>query len=173
MKRLVVVSNRVADPGCSQAAGGLAVCILDALRKRGGMWFGWNGEIVADDAEIDVSCVKFDELTLATMPLSERDYRDYYLGFANAALWPVHHYRLDLARFAQEAIDGYRRVNDRFAEKLAPMLKGNDLVWVHDYHFIPLGAALRERGVSNRIGFFCTFRFRRPTCSSPCRSMNG
>ncbi|MBG0809771.1 alpha,alpha-trehalose-phosphate synthase (UDP-forming) [Methylosinus sp. H3A] len=162
MKRLVVVSNRVADPGCSQAAGGLAVCILDALRKRGGMWFGWNGEIVADDAEIDVSCVKFDELTLATMPLSERDYRDYYLGFANAALWPVHHCRLDLARFAQEAIDGYRRVNDRFAEKLAPMLRSNDLVWVHDYHFIPLGAGLRERGVSNRIGFFLHIPFPPP-----------
>lgn len=162
MKRLVVVSNRVAEPGCSQAAGGLAVCILDALRKRGGVWFGWNGEIVAEEADIEVSRVKFDELTLATMPITERDYRDYYLGFANAALWPVHHYRLDLARFTQEAIDGYRRVNDRFAEKLAPMLKANDLVWVHDYHLIPLGAALRERGVANRIGFFLHIPFPPP-----------
>lgn len=162
MKRLVVVSNRVADPGCSQAFGGLAVCILDALRKRGGVWFGWNGEIVPDDAELDVSRMKFDELTLATMPISERDYRDYYLGFANAALWPVHHCRLDLARFTQEAIDGYKRVNDRFAERLAPMLKSNDLVWVHDYHLIPLGSGLRARGVSNRIGFFLHIPFPPP-----------
>ncbi|HEY8262270.1 MAG TPA: trehalose-6-phosphate synthase [Methylosinus sp.] len=162
MKRLVVVSNRVADPGCSQALGGLSVCILDALRRRGGMWFGWNGEIVPDDAPLEATEVKSDDLIFATTPLTEREYRDYYLGFANAALWPVHHYRLDLARFTQEAIDGYRRVNDRFAETLAPMLKPSDLVWAHDYHLIPLGAGLRARGVRNRIGFFLHIPFPPP-----------
>jgi trehalose 6-phosphate synthase len=55
MRRLVIVSNRVADPG-KGTSGGLAVCLLDALRKRGGMWFGWNGEIVADENEITPVC---------------------------------------------------------------------------------------------------------------------
>lgn len=162
MNRLVVISNRVASPGCSQAFGGLAVCILDALRRRGGMWFGWNGDIVPDDAELDIAHVAFDDLTLVTTSLTERDYREFYLGFANGALWPVHHYRLDLARFTQEAIDGYRRVNDRFAAMLAPLLRPDDLVWVHDYHLIPLGAALRAQGVANRIGFFLHIPFPPP-----------
>ena len=120
MKRLVVVSNRVVNPEC-QAAGGLAVCILDGLRERGGIWFGWNGEIVADESGVGVACTRHDKVTIITMPLTERDYQEYYLGFCNAALWPVHHYRLDLARFTQESSEAYRRVNDHFADTLAPL----------------------------------------------------
>jgi trehalose 6-phosphate synthase len=41
-----------------------------------------------------------------------------------------------------------------FAEKLAPLLREDDIVWVHDYHMIPLAQRLRELGVGNRIGFF-------------------
>jgi len=162
MRRLVIVSNRVADPSRGGASGGLAVSILDALRRRGGMWFGWNGEIVADEAEIVPACVKHDNCTLMTMPLTERDYREYYLGFSNEVLWPVHHYRLDLARFTLEAAEGYRRVNARFAEKLSPIIHRSDLIWVHDYHLIPLGAGLRARGVGNEIGFFFHIPFPPP-----------
>ena len=161
MKRLVVVSNRVADPGCL-ASGGLAVCILDGLKERGGVWFGWNGEIVGSEAEIGVSCRRDGKVTFVTMPISERDYKEHYLGFCNAALWPVHHYRLDLARFTPESCAAYRRVNSRFAEALAPQLNPDDLIWVHDYHLIPFAAELRAHGVRNRIGFFLHIPFPPP-----------
>ena len=92
MKRLVIISNRVANPECSEAPGGLGVCVLDSLRERGALWFGWNGEIVPDDEEVNATRTQFDALTLATAPLTERDYNEYYLGFANAALWPVPSY---------------------------------------------------------------------------------
>ena len=161
MRRLVIVSNRVVDPGCA-AAGGLAVCILDGLRERGGMWFGWNGEIAPKESDIGLAYTKHDNVTLVTMPLTEQDYQEYYLGYCNEALWPVHHHRLDLARFTQEGGEAYRRVNNRFAEALAPLLNLNDLVWVHDYHFIPLAAGLRARGVHNRIGFFLHIPFPPP-----------
>ena len=161
MKRLVVVSNRVADPGCL-ASGGLAVCILDGLKERGGVWFGWNGETVAAEAEIGVSCRRDGKVTFVTMPISERDYKEHYLGFCNAALWPVHHYRLDLARFTPENCDAYRRVNSRFADALAPLLNPDDLIWVHDYHLIPVASELRARGVRNRIGFFLHIPFPPP-----------
>jgi trehalose 6-phosphate synthase len=161
MERLVVVSNRVADPGCP-ASGGLAVCILDGLRERGGLWFGWNGEIVASESEIGLSCKRDGKVTFVTMPIDERDYKEHYLGFCNAALWPVHHYRLDLARFTPEGGDAYRRVNRRFAEGLAPLLESDDLIWVHDYHLIPFAAELRARGVRNRAGFFLHIPFPPP-----------
>jgi trehalose 6-phosphate synthase len=161
MRRLVIVSNRVADPAC-QARGGLAVCVLDGLRERGGLWFGWNGEVVSSEAEIGVACSRHENTTFVTMPLTEQDYQEYYLGFCNAALWPVHHYRLDLARFTQESGEGYRRVNRRFAEALAPLLYDDDLVWAHDYHFIPFADELRALGVHNRIGFFLHIPFPPP-----------
>ena len=161
MRRLVVVSNRVADPD-RQAAGGLAVCILDGLLERGGVWFGWNGDIVANEAGIGVACTRQSNVTFVTMPLTERDYLEHYLGFCNAALWPVLHYRLDLARFTQESTEAYRRVNDRFAEELAPILAKGDIVWAHDYHLIPLAAGLRSRGIRNRLGFFLHIPFPPP-----------
>jgi trehalose 6-phosphate synthase len=152
MTRLVVVSNRVADPGAGQASGGLAVCLLDAMRERGGLWFGWNGQLVAEENEIAPSCIRHGRCTLMTMALTERDHREFYLGFSNEVLWPIHHYRLDLARFTLEAAEGYRRVNARFADVLMPHLRRTDLIWVHDYHLIPLGSELRARGVGNEIG---------------------
>ena len=51
-------------------------------------------------------------------------------------------------------IDGYRRVNQLFARKLLPLLKEDDIVWVHDYHLIPLASELRALGCRNKIGFF-------------------
>ena len=41
-----------------------------------------------------------------------------------------------------------------FARELHEVLEPDDLVWVHDYHLMPLAKALRERGQTNRIGFF-------------------
>jgi hypothetical protein len=46
------------------------------------------------------------------------------------------------------------RVNDNFARHLDKVLGPDDLVWVHDYHLLPLAKALRERGHKNHIGFF-------------------
>src|SRR6202043_168154 len=90
----------------------------------------------------------------ATIDLSQRDYDTYYLGYANDVLWPGFHYRLDLANFDVHFAAGYRRVNRLFAQKLMPLLKPDDLIWVHDYHLIPLAAELRAMGCANRIGFF-------------------
>jgi trehalose 6-phosphate synthase len=34
------------------------------------------------------------------------------------------------------------------------LLRPDDVIWVHDYHFIPLAQALADLGCHNRIGFF-------------------
>lgn len=155
MSRLVVVSNRVADPR-KTAAGGLAVALADALHSTGGMWFGWSGNIAKDgvSGEGELHIQQAGNVTLATVDLSSEDYAGYYLGYSNDVLWPVFHYRLDLARFDAGHIDAYRRVNRLFARKLMGLLKPDDIIWVHDYHLIPLGAELRAMGCKNRIGFF-------------------
>jgi trehalose 6-phosphate synthase len=154
--RLVVVSNRVPAPTgrANAGAGGLAVALEAALKEHGGVWFGWSGEArSAIDADaLDVR--KVGRITFAVTDLTRRDVDDYYLGFSNRALWPVCHYRLDLARFSAKETAAYFRVNELFARKLSRVLEPGDLIWVHDYHLIPLGQNLRERGVEDRIGFF-------------------
>ena len=93
-------------------------------------------------------------VTTATIDLSKRDVEDYYNGYANSTLWPLFHYRLDLTEYERDTAMGYERVNERFAESVSALIEPGDLVWVHDYHLIPLGERLRERGFTNRMGFF-------------------
>jgi trehalose 6-phosphate synthase len=69
-------------------------------------------------------------------------------------LWPIFHYRLDLAEYGRREMAGYFRVNRFFADQLMPLINDDDVIWIHDYHLIPLAAELRKRGVKNRIGFF-------------------
>ena len=154
--RLVVVSNRVAVPkarGAAGAQGGLAGALNAALKERSGVWFGWSGE-EAEEHTGEISTQTTDGVTTATIDLSKRDVDEYYNGYANSTLWPLFHYRLDLAEYERETAKGYERVNERFAETLHPLLEDDDVLWVHDYHLIPLGERLRSRGVQNRIGFF-------------------
>ena len=88
------------------------------------------------------------------MPLSSREHDDYYTGYSNNVLWPVFHSRLDIAQFEAGYYQRYLDVNKRFAQALRPLLKPDDMIWVHDYHMIPLGMELRALGVTNPIGFF-------------------
>ncbi|MEX0758833.1 MAG: alpha,alpha-trehalose-phosphate synthase (UDP-forming) [Tistlia sp.] len=154
MSRLVVVSNRVSAPrqGRTGGEGGLAVGILAALRERGGLWFGWSGKIT----ELGGKLESFDagRITYATLDLTARDYEEYYSGFANRSLWPLFHYRLDLADFTRRYLAGYQRVNALFASKLLPGLQADDQIWIHDYHLIPLADQLRQAGCKQKIGFF-------------------
>ena len=154
--RLVVVSNRVAVPkarGAAGAQGGLAGALTAALEDRGGLWFGWSGE-EADETGSEVHTVTSEGVTIATIDLSSEDVERYYNGYANSTLWPLFHYRIDLARFEERTGKGYESVNRSFADSLVQLIEPDDMIWVHDYHLIPLGERLRERGVENRIGFF-------------------
>jgi trehalose 6-phosphate synthase len=155
MSRVVLVSNRVMDLRKAPQAGGVAVALADVVRSRSALWFGWNGEIRADDEPDRVER----EGRLATIKLSQVDHRGYYLGYANSVLWPVFHNRLDVAEFESGFFETYIDVNRRLAAVLEPMLRPDDIVWVHDYHLIPLAAELRHRGIANAIGFYLHIPF--------------
>ncbi len=162
MSRIVVVSNRVAYLGKTSQAGGLAVALGDVLRETGGVWFGWDGETVEDERDIAVTQVEHDNVTIAKMPLTDKDYQDYYVGFSNQVLWPACHYRLDLVNFETAFFDGYKRVNAKLADALLPLLKPDDIIWVQDYHLFSMASELRSRGLGNRIGFFLHIPFPAP-----------
>ncbi|HZZ34166.1 MAG TPA: trehalose-6-phosphate synthase [Caulobacteraceae bacterium] len=155
MSRLIVVSNRVNPPEKRDEApaGGLAVALAAALREYSGFWFGWSGETVPTfTGELNRRDV--DKVPVVTVDLEEADYQEYYNGYANRTLWPLFHYRIDLTAYDRSFGQGYERVNRLFAEALAPLVEPDDLIWVHDYHLIPLARELRRLGVTNPIGFF-------------------
>ncbi|KQT35360.1 alpha,alpha-trehalose-phosphate synthase [Sphingomonas sp. Leaf412] len=155
MSRLVVISNRVQqlNQGAGGNQGGLAVALLAALRERGGVWFGWSGG-TTETFDGAITYEREGPTTTAVIDLEDQDIDEYYNGFANRTLWPLFHYRVDLTEFERDFNSGYARVNRRFADTVRPLIEDEDVVWVHDYHLVPLGEELRTRGVTNRIGFF-------------------
>ena len=153
--RLFVVSNRVAVRGTPRApiAGGMAVAVKAALKNRNAAWFGWSGE-VAKGAKPQTRTARVKNVDCVLFDLSAVDIQEYYSGFARNVLWPVLHYRVDLQKYSHLDASGYLRVNQLFADRLKLLLEEDDIVWVHDYHLMPLARELRSRGRRNAIGFF-------------------
>ena len=164
MSRLIVVSNRLPAPpatgphlvGRETTVGGLAAAILGALQGRAGsLWVGWNGRTAASGrAAGTLLHHRREGVDLASFPLTSAELDGYYHGFCNQTLWPVLHCFQGRVRTRLRDEAAYDAVQGRFADLLMPMLRRDDLVWVHDYHLIPLGRELRRRGWRGRIGFF-------------------
>ncbi len=100
MPQLVIVSNRVAipDKNAKARAGGLEVAVKAALKHKFGIWFGWSGKVATGHQDVDTHRIAHDEgITYITLDLSKEDHHEYYNGFTNRVLWPILHYRVDLA----------------------------------------------------------------------------
>jgi trehalose 6-phosphate synthase/phosphatase len=168
--RLTVLSNRLpfvlsrAEAGSwtvEPGSGGLVSALRPVLQNRGGQWIGWTGiteEEVPDPALFDDSLSTYGyRLVPVPMTAAERDL--FYYGFSNEILWPLFHDLPSLCRFEPAYWVAYQAVNRRFAEVAAPLVGGDDFVWVHDYHLMTCGQELRELGVRSRVGFFLHIPF--------------
>jgi trehalose 6-phosphate synthase len=155
MSRVILVSNRVSDLRRAAQAGGVAVALAYVVRTHPSLWFGWSGEITPTEEADAVQHTG----RIVTVPLTPTEHERYYLGYANSVLWPVFHNRLDVAQFEAGFFAQYMGVNRRLAGLLQPLLRPDDIVWVHDYHLIPLAVELRHLGVANRIGFYLHISF--------------
>jgi trehalose 6-phosphate synthase len=153
--RLIIVSNRVAvpDPASKPSPGGLAVAVKAALKNRSGLWFGWSGH-AQDETDSEPRVIERNNITYVVIDITTHDFQEYYNGFANRVLWPILHYRVDLAEYTRSDLSGYMRVNRLFADKLSELIEEDDVIWVHDYHLMPLARELRQRGHNNPIGFY-------------------
>ncbi|AVS85554.1 trehalose-6-phosphate synthase [Paracidovorax avenae] len=159
--RLVVVSNRMVDPS-RPAAGGLAVALADTMHDNPGLWMGWSGAIGGRPGTPSVHKQAFGQSTLVGMDLSRTQSRQYYAGYSNSVLWPVMHGSAGWADIRPGQYGVYRQVNRMFAAQLAPLLQQDDVLWIHDYHLIPLAQELRRLGCRQRMGFFNHIPFPEP-----------
>ena len=157
MSRLVAISNRTAaDPNAR--AGGLAVAVWESLQSTGGMWIGWSGDI-SENEHRGVNVFRDDGVEFILTDLTTDEHEKYYLHYANSVLWPIFHYRIDLASFDSDAFKVYSDVNQRIADLTAERLRPGDTVWVHDYHFLLVADSLRRVGWHGPTGFFLHIPF--------------
>lgn len=165
--RLVVVSNRLPSTGAAEkgsrkrAIGGLATALQAALSENeaGGMWMGWSGKISKARESHRLKEYESGSLRLLGLDLTKREYDAYYNGFSNNTIWPLFHSFPTLTKLSGWQLEVYRSVNKMFAQSLDSALEKNDLLWVHDYHLIPLGHELRGMGWRGRLGFFLHIPF--------------
>ncbi len=159
--RLVVVSNRIprqtaldAEGRRTVAVGGLVSALQAALEEHGGLWLGWSGETVGQGRTSSPEVVQAGPFQIASLDLPKTDSNLFYNVFSNRTLWPLLHSFPEKAVIRHDAYRAYSRINQRYAEGLFPLLNPGDLVWVQDYHLIPLGSELRKLGWEGKIGFF-------------------
>ncbi len=167
MSRLAMVSNRVPpasdlDPARrgAGAVGGLVSAVRASLVESGGMWMGWSGRAVRR-RERDGPAVSRapGAVELVTVDLTPDEANLYYAGFSNRTLWPLLHSFIERAQIRHDTYRAYKRVNRRLAQAFASVLRDGDVVWIHDYHLLPMGEELRAQGWTGKIGFFlhCPF----------------
>jgi trehalose 6-phosphate synthase len=153
---LIVVSNRVARPVADEPIeGGLAAALLPAVQTCGAVWVGASQrpqETAAKEPFATIEC--YGAGTIATVDMPAEEYRGFYEGFSNSALWPALHSRPDLIRTSSDEYSCYREINTLMARALIHFAKPDAAFWIHDYHYMALGADLRKLGVSQPIGFF-------------------
>src|SRR5688572_14826921 len=163
-QRVIVVSNRLPvtlrrvgeNWQTRKTAGGLATAMQPVLQERNGVWIGWSGE----------TSVTSDEKRRAVIEGWARQYRyfgvdldaetahGFYEGIANQTLWPLFHHFPSQVRFNSEDWNDYVTANETFRDEIVKHLRPNDLVWIHDYHFLLLPQMLREVVPEISIGFF-------------------
>ena len=163
-RRVVVVSNRlpvtlkrVGDVWQTRkTAGGLATAMQPVLQQNDGIWIGWTGETSSPNDETRRTIVEgwAREHRYYGVDLDRETAHGFYEGIANQALWPLFHHFPALMSFDPEHWKAYVKANETFRDEIVKHLRPNDLVWIHDYHFLLLPQMLREAAPEVPIGFF-------------------
>ncbi|MBC8453368.1 MAG: bifunctional alpha,alpha-trehalose-phosphate synthase (UDP-forming)/trehalose-phosphatase, partial [Chloroflexi bacterium] len=168
MGRLILVSNRLpvtiqdgasghddaSGQSVTHSSGGL-VAGLDPLHMNGdGIWIGYPGTVPDENTSKLLA-----DMRLEPVDIPDSEYTDYYEGFSNGAIWPLFHYLLEYCEFDPAAFADYRRVNERFAEKILEHAQDDDTIWIHDYQLMLVPSMLREKLPGARIGFFLHIPF--------------
>jgi trehalose 6-phosphate synthase/phosphatase len=171
-KRLFIVANRLpvnilaVDNAIEirQSSGGLVSAINSYLQQQANKDFEeifWVGIPCCEPADWDTAKAALDRSYYEYIPvyLNEKLYNQYYNGFSNSAVWPLFHYFPSYTEYDRTNYSSYMQANAAFAETLQKHLRPNDVVWIHDYHLLPLADMIRQKFPDITIGFFLHIPF--------------
>lgn len=170
-QRLFIVSNRlpisIMEEGGTlnvvPSSGGLVTAVNSFVAMSGNAYkdITWVGVPGCSPTSWAVASRQLPQTAFRYMPVMvfKEQYDHYYNGFANSTLWPLCHYFPSYAEYSEEDYQDYLQVNEHFAETLEGACVGSDIVWIHDYHLLPLAARLRRSIPGLTIGFFLHIPF--------------
>ncbi len=157
--RLLVVSNRTppATDGRQRSVGGLVSALEPALRTSEGMWLGWSGGEAEGHRSVTIDDTANPVRASFEFPPGWREH--FYGGFCNRALWPLFHGFPGRVRYQDKDWLAYVAANAEFAKHAYELVEPDGSVWMHDYHLLLAGRALRQRGFHGPIGLFLHIPF--------------
>lgn len=174
MGRLIIISNRLPFSldregdklSIRQSSGGLVSAIKSYFESNTNkeqlsekLWMG-VADFPQEDWEQAVASHAFrQDFGIIPLYVDKDLYDNYYNGFSNSVLWPLFHYFSSLVEYESRFFDAYVRVNQQFADTLAPLLQPDDQVWIHDYQLMLLPHLLRQKKQDATIGFFLHIPF--------------
>lgn len=91
--------------------------------------------------------------------VNQKIYDQYYNGLCNSVIWPIFHYFPSFADCNATYFKSYIKANEDFFDIALRNVKETDVIWIHDYHLLPLAALIRERFPNISIGFFLHIPF--------------
>ncbi len=170
-RRLVIVSNRLPiiiekqndEWNIRQGSGGLVTALAPVLKNRGGLWIGWTGSAFSDNIDEPLRRASM-EIGYGLMPveLTQEEVEKYYQGLSNEILWPLFHDLQSRCNFDSDYWSKYIEVNKKFSTAIHEHTKGDDYIWVHDYHLMLVGRELHALNPDTKIGFFLHIPFPPP-----------
>lgn len=174
MSRLIIISNRLPfsldtsgdKPQIRQSSGGLVSALKGYFEQSNvnesafteKFWVG-SCDFSENDWNENKDNMQGADFTVEPVFMDQKLYSDYYNGFSNSTVWPLFHYFPSLTEYAKEHFDAYVEVNRLFADRIASIMKPDDVIWVHDYQLMMLPGMLRKSIPAATIGFFLHIPF--------------
>ena len=174
VKRIVVVSYRLpfhithsgSKPHLIQNSGGLVSAMLALSEKmnrenKSPLYekIVWVGKGDNTEEEYENASSEDSKYHLVPVKIDDATNDKFYGGFSNNLLWPLFHYFPSSAVFNENYFEAYIKAQQLFLEKLVPLIKPDDLVWIHDYQLLLLPGMLRAKIPESTIGFFLHIPF--------------
>ncbi|MEI7474532.1 MAG: trehalose-6-phosphate synthase [bacterium] len=158
--KLIVAANRAPyqikerkdSVTVEKSSGGLVAALDPIMRDCGGTWI-CSGNKTFEDYNLETP------YKIKQIKLTKNENKHYYEGFCNTQLWPVFHYFPTRYKLHLNDWDYYRQVNQKFANQILDILEPDDKIWIHDYQLMLVPKMLRDKGVTNKIGFFLHIPF--------------
>lgn len=174
--RLLIISNRAPyslrrrgrSTELVRSIGGLSSTLDDALRKRGGVWLAWSGNVARDRrgrrrrTPVRSMLVPDGGYRLRLLTLTDEQVAQYYHGLSNRGLWPLCHYFPTRAEFDVEEWKTYEAVNRLFAHAASKSVPARGITWVNDFHLALVPKMLRSLRPGARIATFWHIPFPPP-----------
>lgn len=165
-KKIVIVSNRVPykivrtkeSVKYKKSVGGLVTALDPILSKKGGLWAGWNG-LVGKQKYAEQTVEMEGGYSVKFLGLSRQDVKDFYHGFSNRTIWPLFHGFIFQSFFDLNYWDSYKKINQYFADKILEEVKGDEVLWIQDYHLMLVPSLLRKALPGSKILFFLHIPF--------------